>query len=86
MDLLLLLSAFLTALTGAITGARPVQGAAVGQQVERAADATRHAVVTLAIAGKRPAQGWPEARMIAVAASAFALVPAAPLYALRRRE
>jgi hypothetical protein len=82
-DFFLLLSAFLTALTGAITGVRPAQAAAQQQVVApvRAAAAVVRAVAM------RPVQGWPGLRLTAWPAErALVLAPAIPAFEQRRRE
>ena len=55
MELLLLLSAFVTALTGAITGARPAMAAT--EQVGGAMSAVAARAIVPA-ASSRPSQGW----------------------------
>lgn len=81
-NLLLLLSALLSALTGVSAAARAPEVQAVATQ--RQADV----VVARRVAVMRPVQALPTpmARLAAPVAKAWSLVPAAPLYASRRRE
>jgi hypothetical protein len=83
MQLLLILSAMVSALTGVFGSARPgvvVQATSVAAVAEAAV-----AVTTRALASSMPAQ--PAARApLRIVGVKLALEPAAPLYALRRRE
>lgn len=83
MNLLLLLSALLSALTG-VGGAR---GASAPQVVCAAATAVRAARVAAISVGVRPVQAPPPlAAVLRPSGTAWALAAAEPLYASRRRE
>ena len=84
MNLLLLLSALLTALTGVGSGARtPQMAQAVAQQARVAST-----VATVATAARRPLETWSTLAAAATAplAAGWRLAPSSPLYAGRRRE
>ncbi|MBB5713872.1 hypothetical protein [Sphingomonas aerophila] len=84
MNLLLLLSAFLTALTGAITGVRPAQTAAAQEQVVSAARVLKAYAETKVA---RPAQGWPGLSLLPTSAERpFAPLATVPAFGQRRRE
>lgn len=83
MELLLLLSAFLTALNGAITGARPVQVATQAQVVV----AKRTATSAVRLVPTRPAQGWPMlAIVIRTIDRPLTIASDIPVFGKRRRE
>jgi len=84
MNLLLILSALLSALAGVGPAARPVAPQAVSAQVIGATLATRAASAR----GQRPSQPLPRRALTAAAplASALSLIAAEPLFARRRRE
>lgn len=83
-NLLLLLSALLSALTGAGAGVRPAQAAvAVSRAAESAASVDRAASISPA----RPAFALPMRASVArIDGPAWRLAPTAPLYLSRRRE
>jgi hypothetical protein len=83
MNLLLLLSALLSALTGIGGSVRSpeVAQAVAGQSVAVAAATVRHAMPT-----HRPANVAPPATRIAMACAAWALSPARAIWTGRRRE
>ena len=85
MNLLLLLSAMLSALSGAGLGARVPQAPVAVNVVAAVATAAR--VARVAIVG-RPAQAMPSLGDLApgAALAAWRVAPAAPLYLSRRRE
>lgn len=84
MNLLLLLSALLTALTGAVGGARAPQ---VAQALSGTVEARRSVVPRLHRSGARPVQDVPSLTAIAyVEQDAFSLLPTEPHWAIRRRE
>ncbi len=83
-NLLLLLSALLSALTGVGTGARPAQ---VAVAVTRAADAAAEIRQPAPSARARPAVALPTPASVAfIDGSAWHLAPAVPPYLSRRRE
>ncbi|MBA3896276.1 MAG: hypothetical protein H0X36_03890 [Sphingomonadaceae bacterium] len=86
MELLLILSAMLSALTGAISGVRAPE---VGlHQMVAANMAQESAVASPRPAALRVVQPMPTLAMVApmAVAPAFAVTPVLPLYAERRRE
>jgi len=84
MNLLLLLSAFLTALTGAITGVRQAQAAAAQEQVVSAAHVLKAFAETKVA---RPEQGWPTLSLRPTSAERpLALRASIPAFGQRRRE
>lgn len=85
MNLLLLLSALLSALTGVGSGVRS------GQAVQAVAERSATAVATVAVAPARtirPVAGLPTLaeQALPVALATFAVRPVAPIFASRRRE
>ncbi len=83
MNLLLLLSALLSALTGIGGSVRSpdVAQAVAGQSVVAAATTARRAVPT-----HRPADVMPQGSRIAAVVTAWSLSPTQPFWAARRRE
>jgi hypothetical protein len=86
MEFLLLLSAFLSALTGAITGVRSAD-LRPGQVVIATSTVRAAQPVTIAVATQRPAAAdlSLSKHLDAAAPVAFAIVAAVPLYASRLR-
>ena len=83
-NLLLLLSALLSALTGVGGGVRPAQAAVAVSRVAETAVSVARIAPNAAV---RPAFALPtRAAVASIDGAAWALAPAAPLYLSRRRE
>lgn len=85
LNLLLLLSAFLTALTGAITGVRPVQGVAAEAQVGGVVRAVAVAAVRVPLPVRFATAGWPASARLPVELRAISITPDVPVFGQRRR-
>ena len=84
MNLLLLLSALLTAITGVVGGTRAPQ---VAQAVSGAAQGAAVADARVKLVAMRPVQGIPSVQAVAPAAgAALTFASAEPIWASRRRE
>lgn len=83
MNLLLLLSALLSALTGAVSSGR---APTVAHAAVAAASIRAEVAGTARSIASRPLQPLPELRTVALSLVAVAASPAVPLYASRRRE